>query len=120
MIIGKIDVVNNRKEEVKKELSQKIEKVLEDIGLKAESSAKLLCPVGTPESTGIAGYIGGTLKNSIAYLVEAPTVYIGTNVEYAPYVEFGTSRMEAKPFLMPAVKGQLDAYRQVIEQELKR
>lgn len=33
------------------------------------------------------------------------TVYIvGTNVEYAAYVELGTSKMEAQPYLFPAAK----------------
>lgn len=29
--------------------------------------------------------------------------YIGTNVEYAPFLEFGTSKMDAQPFLRPAL-----------------
>lgn len=33
------------------------------------------------------------------------TVYVtGTNVEYSVYVEFGTSRMQAQPFLFPAAR----------------
>lgn len=32
------------------------------------------------------------------------TVYVGTNVEYAPYVELGTSKQSAKPYLRPAVE----------------
>lgn len=33
------------------------------------------------------------------------TVYVvGTNVEYAAYVEFGTSQMEAQPYLFPAAR----------------
>ena len=28
--------------------------------------------------------------------------FIGTDVDYAPYVEFGTSRMGAQPYLRPA------------------
>lgn len=32
------------------------------------------------------------------------TVYIGTNVEYAPHVELGTIKMAAKPYLRPAVE----------------
>lgn len=30
------------------------------------------------------------------------TYYVGTDVHYAAYVEFGTSRMESQPFLRPA------------------
>lgn len=29
---------------------------------------------------------------------------VGTNVEYAPYLEFGTSRMPPYPFLRPALE----------------
>lgn len=46
---------------------QAIERALEIIGMKLEKYAKFRCPTGTPESTGIPGYIGGTLKNSITY-----------------------------------------------------
>ena len=59
-------------------------RALETIGLKAEGYAKRLCPVGTVESTGIKGYRGGTLRNSITHTVSGDTVSIGSNVEYAP------------------------------------
>lgn len=71
-------------------------RALEIIGGKAETYAKALTPVGTVESTGVEHYIGGTLKNSITHAVEGDTVVIGSNVEYAPYVELGTGK-EYKP-----------------------
>ena len=43
------------------------------------------------------------------------TVYIGTNVEYAPYVELGTSRMTAKPYLRPAVENNRKKIEKAIE-----
>lgn len=45
-----------------------IYRALEQIGGKAQDYATQLCPVGTPESTGIKGYIGSTLKNSITFV----------------------------------------------------
>lgn len=74
-------------------------------GLEMESEAKKAAPVGTPESTGIKGYAGGRLRGSIHY---RPTDFgygaeIFTNVEYAGYVNNGTSRMKARPFMQ---KGQ--------------
>lgn len=33
---------------------------------------------------------------------DSPEYVVGTNVEYAPYVEFGTSKMSAQPYLRPA------------------
>lgn len=69
-------------------------KAAEMIGLQAEGYAKMLCPVGTPESTGIEGYHGGTLRNSITHTTEQDdtdtAAIIGSNISYAPYVEHGT------------------------------
>lgn len=63
---------------------------LERIGMKAEGYAAALTPVGTPESTGVEGYIGGTLRQSMTHKVVNYEVYVGTNIYYAPYVEYGT------------------------------
>ena len=74
------------------ELTRAKARTMEIIGLKAEGYAKRLCPVGTVESTGKKGYRGGTLRNSITHVTrpDEKAVYIGTNVEYAPHVEYGT------------------------------
>ena len=96
-----------------------IERALEKVGLAAERYAKLACPVGTPESTGKKGYMGGTLRNSISHTHDKNTAYIGTNVEYAPYVEMGTKKMAARPYLKPAIADHIQEYKNTIEQELK-
>jgi HK97 gp10 family phage protein len=53
----------------------------------------------------------GRLKSSIGYTVEAtgkgPIAYVGSEVEYAAFVEQGTWRTSAQPYLVPA----LDAVR---------
>lgn len=50
----------------------------------------------------------GRLRASITYQIgndnQSPYVDIGTNVEYAIFVEEGTSRMHARPFLRPALE----------------
>ena len=45
----------------------------------------------------------GRLRGSIASIVKSDNVVVGTNVEYAPYVEYGTVRSRAKPYLRPAL-----------------
>lgn len=82
---------------------------LEKIGLLAENYAEEKCPVDT-----------GNLRGSITHEVDAGdnAVYIGTNVEYAPYVELGTSRQKAQPFLRPAASGHGEQYRQVLKKAL--
>lgn len=96
-----------------------IARALEKIGIAGETYAKAKCPVGTPESTGKKRYIGGTLRNSISHTRDADTAYIGTNVEYAIYVEMGTIHMNAKPYLKPAIVDHIDEYKSILESELK-
>jgi phage gpG-like protein len=115
---------------------------LEIIGMKAEKYAKALCPVGTSESTGKKGYRGGTLRNSITHGIEnGDTVYIGTNVEYAPYVELGTgpnftpppeweqfdapqgsgighAYVRPRPYLRPAIADHKSEFEDILKQEL--
>ena len=76
--------ITDNSAEALSELSRAKARALETIGLKAEGYAKKLCPVGTVESTGIKGYRGGTLRNSITHAVDGDTVAVGSNVEYAP------------------------------------
>jgi phage gpG-like protein len=129
-------------QEVLDAMDKAVFRALTIIGLKLEKYAKALCPVGTSESTGIKGYRGGTLRNSITYEVQEDTVAVGTNVEYAPYVELGTGPyfkappdweqftapqgggvgkgyVHPRPYLRPAVEDHLTDYKDVIESELK-
>ena len=90
------------------------DKALEIIGCKAESYAKKLCPVDT-----------GRLRNSITHQqYDENTEVIGTNVEYAPFVELphhsaSGQLIPGKPFLRPAAEGHTAEYTQIIENEMK-
>ncbi len=88
--------------------SGEVAKDLQRRALQVERAAIRLCPVGTPESTGKKGYRGGRLRSSITNEIgtdsQGLVATIGTNVEYAPYVELGTSKMAAQPFLLPALE----------------
>ena len=42
------------------------------------------------------------------------TVYVGTNVQYAPYQELGTIKMDARPFLRPAFENNETEIEQII------
>ena len=45
----------------------------------------------------------GNLRSSIDFEVGSEDAVIFTPVEYAPHVEYGTSKMAAQPFLRPAL-----------------
>ncbi len=57
-------------------------------------------------------------------VVSPDTVKVGTNVEYAPFVEFGTVFRRAKPYLRPAFdeeKGNaVEIFRQQLEELLSK
>ena len=96
-------------DEVLNALHNSIDRALTRIGLSAEGYAKKECPVDT-----------GNLRNSITHEVVQPekAVYIGTNVEYAAYVELGTTRTKAKPYLKPAATEHSTVYKRIIEEEM--
>ena len=128
-----VQFTDNSKE-VLEAMQQAAVRALEKCGLTAEGYAKKLCPVDT-----------GNLRNSITHTVdeEEPAAYIGSNAEYAAYVELGTGKYvsggrptpwvyqdgkgtwhytrgnKAKPFLKPAVADHVGQYRDILESELK-
>lgn len=103
-----ISVVADHSDEFIKELNSKVSVALEECGLVAEGYAKRLCPVDT-----------GRLRNSITHTQSGKTEYLGTNVEYAPYVELGTTRTRKQPFIKPAIVDHIEEYKRIIEQNLK-
>lgn len=73
-------------------------------GLRIQNSAREFCPVDT-----------GRLRSSIQAVpgrdTLGPYVEIGTNVEYAVHVEYGTKRAHAQPFLRPAFAEGVGAFK---------
>ena len=118
---------------IKAALKEAAERALERCGSQAEGYAKDLCPTDT-----------GQLRNSISHKVSGNSAYVGTNKEYAAYVELGTGvhypggrqtpwayqdaagnwhRTEGQkpqPYLKPAVADHAQTYRNIINDELKK
>ena len=55
----------------------------------------------------------------LAGLAEEAAELVGSNVEYAPYVELGTYKMNAKPYLRPAVEDHQSEYHDIVERIMK-
>ena len=114
-----------------------IKRALDAIGQQAEGYAK--------ESITRAGAVDtGRLRNSVAYSThekfgshdytdnsgenhyadtigqaEENTVYIGTNVEYAPYIEYGHGSYAGVHFLKDAAGNHTDEYKDIIKQSME-
>ena len=81
---------------------------LEAIGLTAEGHAKKETPVDT-----------GRLRNSIAHAVEDDAAFIGTNVEYAVFVEAGARGRKGVHMLQRAASEHTYEYKQLMEDSMK-
>ena len=81
---------------------------LEAIGLMAEGHAKKETPVDT-----------GRLRNSISHATDDEAAYIGTNVEYAPYVELGARGRKGAHMLQKAATEHTDEYKRIMEDAMK-
>lgn len=100
--------LEDHSDEIMRALRKQEYAALEAIGLQAERHAKEKCPVVT-----------GRLRNSISHTAQDRTAYIGTNVEYAPYVELGTSKRKPKPFLKPAAQNYSEEYKAILKRYMK-
>ena len=47
------------------------------------------------------GYLKGSLKYKVNLIKDQAVV--GSRIKYAPYVEYGTKKMKARPYLRPAL-----------------
>lgn len=101
-----------------RQISKMIIPRLETVGAFVTSAAQENCPVDT-----------GNLKGSINYKVDKEnlSVRIGTNVEYGPYVEFGTGEkaedgkgktgfagQKPQPFLRPALNNNKEEIEKIL------
>lgn len=77
------------------------------------NSAKEVVPVRTGN---LMRSIHPELTNSTRTFV---TVAVGTDVEYAPYVELGTSKQAARPYLRPSLDKNQDKVREEIRRDFR-
>lgn len=113
------------------DLDDAVAAALERVGSAAEGFAADLAPVDS-----------GRLRNSITHKVDDNSVTVGSPLEYAAYVEFGTGKyasggrntpwvykddkgnwhythgQRAQPFLKPALQNNIKTYQAIIKDEL--
>jgi len=121
-----VTIISNRAA-VLAAITEAKKRALEICGGKAETYAKKECPVKT-----------GNLRNSITHTQEDEnTEAIGTNVEYAPYVELGHHQQPGRyvpaigkrlvaeyvaghPFIRPAIEDHMTEYQQICNNEFSK
>ena len=135
-----IKLKNNYSQKALNAMHTQVTRALETCGLLAEGYAQVRLTEQKAVDT-------GNLRNSITHKVvvnnNEHSVYVGTNVEYAPYVEYGTGKyydggrktpwfyqddngnwhktegMKARPYLRPAISDHQKEYEKIIKEELE-
>lgn len=121
---------------VREQFEACMKRALTAIGMQAESYAKqsineadaidtgrLINSVtwGTAERTGsfdYSDYEGNHYADTIG-LAEEDAVYIGSNVEYAPYIEYGHHSYAGVHFLKDAAGNHTAEYKEIIKQSME-
>ena len=100
--LAQIDLRNKK---VRKAVQEQVGKS----ALNIQREAKKRCPVDT-----------GALRNSITVdFYGEMSAQIGPHMPYAPYVEFGTRKMPAKPYLFPAFEEERPKFEQGLAEAIK-
>lgn len=111
-----VRITQNNVKKIKDLSDDAVDRILDTWALMAEAYAKT-------EITKKKAIDTGNLRNSIT---ARPTVHngvkatvVGTPVEYGPYVELGTYKMAARPFIRPAVEEHVSDYKEVLMEEMR-
>jgi HK97 gp10 family phage protein len=108
--VGAVKLDTKRLDQIVRNLDGNTERAIKRIAFQVEGYAKTLAPVDT-----------GALRNSInTERIDKDTYWVGDGVEYGIYQEFGTYRMAAHPFLIPAAERVSRQMGLVFRQELFR
>jgi HK97 gp10 family phage protein len=116
-------------DEIKSDVEKAVTRGLTAAAILVQGQAIELAPVDLGNLKGSITYtVAGqrsqvrhpaTVNEGIGVTDEKKTAYIGTNVEYAPYQELGTSKMKAQPFLRPALDNQERQINEVFAKNVK-
>lgn len=92
-----------------KSMELETEADLARFGILVQNGARQRCPVDT-------GRLRASIMSTPGRDGRGPYVDIGSNVEYAPFVEYGTMRTRAQPYLRPALMDAAQRWSSVMRQ----
>jgi HK97 gp10 family phage protein len=99
--------------EAGKDIATALERGILAASIFVEGDAKKRVPVDT-------GLLRASLGHRVTIKGNEVVGQVGTSVEYGPYIEFGTTKREPRPFLTPALTENKTTINQIIVRELKK
>lgn len=121
MIAAEVTITDNNIDVAREAMDDAISLALHEIGMQAVNYAKLELNRPKPHADGKVrpNVDTSTLVNSITHQVQGDTAYVGTNVEYAAYVELGTRKSRPYPYLVPAARDHAKEYGDIMKEYLQ-
>ena len=129
--MAKVDIqmLRNRSDEVLDALEEAVQAALEEVGMQAQNYATAICPHQTGRLQGSITHATTRMASSVTKpatpsdgVTGAPDdrcVVIGTNVEYAAYVEHGAQGRDPQKYLEPAVMDHRAEWRDIFDEHLR-
>lgn len=106
----RMDVDTRALERAGPEIQRLLGQVVRKVAFDVEAQAKTRAPVAT-----------GALRNSIqTHVTGALSAEVAVGVEYGVFVEMGTTKRAAKPFLEPAVNAVRPGFERAVREVLGR
>lgn len=109
MLMARVDLTDGPGADLVARLGDRVRACLQAAGAEGEATAKVAAPVDT-----------GTLRNSVTHELDATgsAVEVSAAAHYAIYVEMGTRRMAARPFMAPSLVAARQAFDRTAAREL--
>jgi HK97 gp10 family phage protein len=128
-VSGRIRVKSWRSREITEAIEREMRKRLFLIGARVSSHARKLVSPSTrangPSLPGEPPHADtGRFRNSISHDVTRDAeghlvARVGSNVEYAPFLELGTNKMEARPSLIRSIDDLRDKIKEIIRRPFR-
>lgn len=113
MKIKGLDQFMNHLNGVENRLNDSVKQAVKQNALEMETKAKMLAPVDT-------GNLRRNINTSVKESSDSISAEVASNAEYSIYVEYGTSKQQAQPFMNPAFVAQQTQFETDMRQALKK
>lgn len=100
-------------DDVENRLNNSVKQSVKQNALEMEAKAKMLAPVDT-------GNMRRNINTSVQESSDSISAEVSSNAEYSIYVEYGTSKQQAQPFMHPAFVSQKTQFETDMNQALKK
>lgn len=110
-------------DEVERAVRSALDIGMEAVGQQAEGNAEREVTKLVYDTQPSPTYVRtGDLRKYLThdYVQEEKAVYVGSPLEYAPYVEYGTVNMPERPFLRNAVQNYSEEYKSILADALDK